>query len=987
VVVLANARGAIAASKKVDDLVPATVSTAGLSRKVVLDGIAQQLGNPADTWTEEFQYIPMWGYGEIEIDLDTPTPATNLSLTRAVVRVDISVSTDAQAHFSMTKAFLYNYSRAGSIAPAVDETTGYDGTQWNGSMATQPHLPDVGLLANNSALVVTTAPLEYDIPNTKKFEFKHEIYTFEAAEGAEGTIGNTCLVIGGKYKGTTGDVVTTYYRVDFVDGEDKYLALLRNHNYNVQIKEVNGHGYPSADDAYANKPANIVVTIIPWNEGGMNDVEFNGQHYLSVDKSELVFYANGASKSLYAITDFPDGWTVASVPGWLQVVDPVEVDANGRAKLTLETIAGGARNDFFYIVAGNLTKKITVLQLDEAEFSLELDPVELVFYKTPQVEKKVGIFSFPTADEEDYPLTFDVTGNINWLTPSSFTGLSKTLDTLLLKPGENASGTTLGGTVLVTLTDPASARTVTRVVNVKQLGREMIFEATTSNLYPAAGGDQTFTVTSEAPWRLAGGAGLLELGDETGFHPAATGYPYHFTLQANPGYVERETTISATSSDANFFPPTRDFPVRQAAAGPYIDVTSGNPVVLDSPAAETTVTFDTNARWTFATDGDYATVFASAVASPGDLGATPTAPKNGSVTFTPALDGTSGKGGTGVSTVVTFKTLAGIEGVEEDEEAVTFSGTIPSLWNLLGYSLNGGSYSALPATLTRPNTPATNIYFHAATNVDWCARREDLEPVTTPSIAGYTSNSTRLVTVPALDASEKTSWEDNGTGNVETRLWYGPGPDEDGQPDPANSFVVTQAPYKLTPSASEISLTSVKVNVTTAATSYWIDLKAGDAILATTNGLTTVKSNTFTVDMNKGTSARTVAIVNGVTGKQVGSFSQPAAPELILIGTIHIPQGNENGVSNLPCPGGYKQLKTPNAGEMTERVVYDINGKLHADANVVYLCNWDNTFYYTHNAHITKGIITYDDVYVDYWWGYVYEGWTTIDFRIFCEKI
>jgi hypothetical protein len=343
VVVLANARGAIAASKKADDLVPATPSTAGLSRKVVLDGIAQQLGNPADRWADEFNRIPMWGHGEIEIDLDTPTPATQLSLTRAVVRVDLSVASAAQANFSMTKAYLYNYSRAGSVAPAVDGA---------GYLLAQPHLPDVDLLVNNSALVVPAAPLEYDIPDGKKHEFKHESYTFEAGN----TSGNTCLVIGGKYKAITGDVVTTYYRVDFVDGEDNYLALLRNHNYNVQIKEVNGHGYPTKEDAYANKPANIVVTIVPWDEGGMNDVEFNGQHYLSVDKSELVFYANGASKSLHVITDFPEGWTVPSVPAWLEVFapEPAEGEADERAELVLNTIAGGAREDFFYIVAGNL---------------------------------------------------------------------------------------------------------------------------------------------------------------------------------------------------------------------------------------------------------------------------------------------------------------------------------------------------------------------------------------------------------------------------------------------------------------------------------------------------------------------------------------------------------------------------------------------------------------------------------------------------------
>ncbi|MDR1273123.1 MAG: BACON domain-containing protein, partial [Odoribacteraceae bacterium] len=576
VVVLANARAALAASPNASLLSPATLAESNTIKRVaILDGLVMTL--PAGTKWSDAKEIPMWGYyksagGSMTLPVNDHTSniADAISLTRAMARVDLSMTAVAKLNFSLASAHLYNYSTAGSLAPLADAITtndGYNTTQWENGKAVLPHVP----------VSAEEGPLDYEInddPDSPVFTYKREIYTFEAGKGGLGVIENTCLVVGGYYKVNPGDPdedpVLSYYRVDFIDDASKYLPLLRNHRYAVEIQSVSGHGYPTADDAYKNKPANIVVNIVPWNEGEMNEVEFTDQRYLSVDKSELVFYAEGTPKSLLATTDFPDGWTVDEddIPGWLEITAPAKdgdnvargaAGAGTTLTLKADPLAIGTREGYFYIVAGNLKKKITVRQVDENEFTLELIPVELAFYKTPQEAKEVKIVAVPTPHATDYPLSFSTTGNVQWSTPASFATLPADLATLSLKPKQNEDpdGKTLGGAVLVTLTDPVSLQSITRVVNVKQLGREMTFEPEGFLEYAAAGGSKlSFLVASEASWNLAEepDQSYLELlEDETNEHPTTSGYAYHFSLTSNENsYVPRAAMIKVFNNKEGF---------------------------------------------------------------------------------------------------------------------------------------------------------------------------------------------------------------------------------------------------------------------------------------------------------------------------------------------------------------------------------------------------------------------------------------------------
>jgi hypothetical protein len=249
------------------------------------------------------------------------------------------------------------------------------------------------------------------------------------------------------------------------------------------------------------------------------------------------------------------------------------------------------------------------------------------------------------------------------------------------------------------------------------------------------------------------------------------------------------------------------------------------------------------------------------------------------------------------------------------------------------------------------------VYLHAETNVDWSGRRNTLAPVITPPITGYTGNSTRAVTVPVLDENEKTSWTDNGTGNVETKIWYGPEMDGNGQPAPANYFVVSQAPYTLTPSTSNITINSVTVSVSTAAACYKLELKTTTgSSLASTNGLTTVKSNTFNIGTNKTGSARKVLIVNGVTGKEIGSFNQPVPPNFVLL-PIMITYPYDSGGSpnfSIDCPDGTTWSRRN--GVQTNYTITDIYGNaITGSCNEFY--RYDIEFYWVYGVSYKNGII------------------------------
>ncbi|MDR1414721.1 MAG: FimB/Mfa2 family fimbrial subunit, partial [Odoribacteraceae bacterium] len=579
IVVLANARAMIPVTYP-----PATTdaSFTNDTRDIVLAAITKSIAPvTSHQWPTTFDRIPMWGYSNgFVVGTSSPT----IGLTRMIAKVDIDVD-GAVTNFWLANVRLYNYSTAGHIAPAAlpptapagDRYDGYDITQWDDRTsvikAYAPHLP-AGVKATDDYLAYLADPSD----SRDIIEYKNNIYALETSAGvAYPTAGwkqNTCLIIGGYYQSTA---FPTYYRVEFANTTDGHLPLLRNHKYSVTITGVSAPGYPTPEDAYNNPPSNIAVQITEWNDAGLNDVTFNDQHYLAVDKSELTFYAGGAAKSMEAITDFPTGWTVDAnaLPAWLTITAPVPDGADiahglTNVKTTLTLTAGATssnRSDEFHIVAGNLRKKIIVTQTTDEEFSLVItdlarNPIsELVFDAgsigegTLPAARSFLVTWFPADEDCQVQLT-----TVAGMTPFTFNTSGIGIDPSILS-------TLSGGEAMITIQpdamspgdpDPTSrldffvtsgAQYRMASINLRQINNYVITESVAMEYLADGTTTYFFTVKSNVHWSaiIDGAADPETLMDTWTLSggPNPAGEPFEFVL--NPLSTTAMATISFTN--------------------------------------------------------------------------------------------------------------------------------------------------------------------------------------------------------------------------------------------------------------------------------------------------------------------------------------------------------------------------------------------------------------------------------------------------------
>ncbi|GHV52705.1 hypothetical protein FACS1894181_16000 [Bacteroidia bacterium] len=363
-VVLANAEQILAASS----------FTYGHSKEDVLNSLVEQ-----NTGKWQRTTIPMWGKRDnLVINAQTNLTGNNaIDMVRMVAKIELEVTPQAagsgNSNFSLLDIRLYNYSSQGALVPGL--------ASWpSDNIAVAPTQPSVpggyGVLSYPA-----NSPLLFDssdgvTPNG----CERIIYAYEAPAGNGGSAQatNTCLVVGGSYKG--GPV--SYYRIDFVkqaNGPTAYLPLLRNYRYSLKVLEVNGEGAPTPGGAFEAGPANIVANVLNWDESSMNDVIFDSQHMLGISSSRFYFSdkeykADADDNKLTIQTTVPSGWTVekitdasgmAGTAPWLTVSEasfaspgiPRDVFIYATANFT-----NAERIGYIYIRSGKLVCPISVVQ-------------------------------------------------------------------------------------------------------------------------------------------------------------------------------------------------------------------------------------------------------------------------------------------------------------------------------------------------------------------------------------------------------------------------------------------------------------------------------------------------------------------------------------------------------------------------------------------------------------------------------------------------
>jgi uncharacterized protein (TIGR02145 family) len=152
--------------------------------------------------------------------------------------------------------------------------------------------------------------------------------------------------------------------------------LLRNHNYNVVIQSVDGEGYPTPGGAFNNKPANIKAEVLPWNDGSIGEVIFDGKNYLGISPGEFTLYRDAMTGNEFTVrTDVAGGWTISGVtdaPGaggaavtWIGNVSGSFSGAGNKDVVTFsasENTGGAARVAYIHVKAGRLDFAVKVTQ-------------------------------------------------------------------------------------------------------------------------------------------------------------------------------------------------------------------------------------------------------------------------------------------------------------------------------------------------------------------------------------------------------------------------------------------------------------------------------------------------------------------------------------------------------------------------------------------------------------------------------------------------
>jgi hypothetical protein len=281
----------------------------GAEKEAMLAGLEFSFAQEGDKWNtvgaSKYTAFPMWGESEaVIITKQTPQLAHSIALLRMVAKINVQLDESVSGitdKFKMKSVRLYNTHTKGCIVPKEIED---------------------GKVVKASVPVGTgkyLGPLEYtdfSAPGILDVAVRGSIYTFEtAAADTDKASEATCLVIGGIYNDEANE---TYYRIDFLNEAGEFTDILRNHQYTVNIKDVAGSGYDTPDEAFEAKSVNMLVEILSWEEGGMYDVIFDGQFYLSVSSDEFNFSSGeyqqkGTNNILTVFTNYE---TLTGVSGW-----------------------------------------------------------------------------------------------------------------------------------------------------------------------------------------------------------------------------------------------------------------------------------------------------------------------------------------------------------------------------------------------------------------------------------------------------------------------------------------------------------------------------------------------------------------------------------------------------------------------------------------------------------------------------------------------
>lgn len=267
-------------------------------------------------------------YGELNLEqLDAEQPNSfAVTMLREVARVDVNntIDEDFSEKFRLESVSIYRANDRISVVPDAS------------AMQTE------GKMTVSSASVPSTATT-YE-PYSRQVAADGDLSIIKTylpeslpvTDVNQQTATATCVVVGGYY---ADDAVATYYRIDFDSGLEghPFGQVLRNHKYIFNIKQVNGRGWETPEEAAENEATAITATIQIWDEL-TSEMWFTGdENYIGISSRLVILNYFAYSEALLTLQ--------ATVPFRIQALD----DNGNPTGASISTAGQSFQHDFFQV--------------------------------------------------------------------------------------------------------------------------------------------------------------------------------------------------------------------------------------------------------------------------------------------------------------------------------------------------------------------------------------------------------------------------------------------------------------------------------------------------------------------------------------------------------------------------------------------------------------------------------------------------------------
>ena len=264
-------------NKKIDNL-------ANVARGSLIDALSL---NSSSGLVDLATGLPMYGYGA------WVTEGTTIKVKRAVAKVQLRLQYGSDGHVAGDMGSTYTVANTTFKLYQLSDVGNIDGSP-------------VGSTGSTPVYDITNVA-DIKHPSVEKGESyvgANYIFAYPYSTKSIGNPGNT---FGNKdfkperiamiMKNDLGGGKFCYHRLDMYDHfEGKYLDILNNFHYTVNLREVSVGGYSTAKEALNSPPSNVQYEVIVEEEG--NVVVGNGQYILNIDEKGRSFEVTEATATI-----------------------------------------------------------------------------------------------------------------------------------------------------------------------------------------------------------------------------------------------------------------------------------------------------------------------------------------------------------------------------------------------------------------------------------------------------------------------------------------------------------------------------------------------------------------------------------------------------------------------------------------------------------------------------------------------------------------